>query len=70
MSGFDIQYYPRTTIKAQALVDFIIEYTTGETDDWGVVLWKVQTNGSSNKHAGRIGVVLQSPKGDIIKCAI
>ena len=27
-------------------------------------------NRSSNKHAGGIGVVLQSPKGDIIECVV
>lgn len=59
-----------TMIKAQTLVDFISKFTTGETDDWGVANWKVQTNKSSNKYARGIGVVLQSPKGDIIECAV
>ena len=57
-------------IKSQALVDFIVEFTTSEIDNWGVTPWRVQTNRLSNKCAGGIGVVLQSPKGDIIECAI
>ena len=36
----------------------------------GATLWKVQMDRSSNKCAGGIGVVVQSPEGDIIKCAI
>ena len=36
----------------------------------GVTPWRVQTYGSSNKHAGGIGVVLQSLEGDTIECAI
>lgn len=33
LSEFDIRYYPRTAIKAQALADFIAEFTTGKTND-------------------------------------
>ena len=36
----------------------------------GATLWKVQMDRSSNKCARTIRVVIQSPKGDIIKCAI
>ena len=28
LSQFDVEYYPRTAIKAQALADFIAEFTT------------------------------------------
>ena len=33
LSQFDIEYYPRTAIKAQALVDFIAEFTLLEDDN-------------------------------------
>ena len=33
LSQFDIEYYPRTAIKAQALVDFIAEFTFPEDDN-------------------------------------
>ena len=33
ISQFDIEYYPRTAIKAQALVDFIAEFTLLEDDN-------------------------------------
>ena len=32
LGEFDVQYRPRTTIKAQALVDFIAKFTTGEDE--------------------------------------
>ena len=30
----------------------------------------MHTNGSSNQQAGRVGVVLHSPKGDKIECMV
>ena len=33
LSQFDIEYYPRTAIKAQALVDFVTEFTLPEDDN-------------------------------------
>ena len=44
LSQFDIEYHPRTVIKAQALADFIAEFTTpGSIES----LWTVNTDGSS-----------------------
>ena len=42
----------------------------GEINNWQATPWKVQMNGSSNKHARGIRVVLQSPEGDILECAV
>ena len=33
LNQFDIKYHPRTAIKAQALVDFIAEFTLPEDDN-------------------------------------
>ena len=33
LSQFDIEYHPRTAIKAQALVDFIAEFTLSNEDN-------------------------------------
>ena len=33
LSQFDIEYHPRTAIKAHALVDFITEFTFPEDDN-------------------------------------
>ena len=32
LSQFDIEYHPRTTIKAQALANFVIEFTTPDKE--------------------------------------
>ena len=33
LSQFDIEYHPRTTVKAQALADFIAEFTLLDKED-------------------------------------
>ena len=70
LSEFDIRYQPRHAIKAQALTDFIAEFTTSYGDVEGMEdskKWVVHVDGSSTQHAGGIGVVLQSPEGDKLK---
>ena len=54
LSQFDIEYLPRTAIKAQALADFIAEFTfpnennlTNEDERW-----MIQTDGSSAQKRG------------------
>ena len=71
LSEFDIQYRPRTTVKGQAVADFIVEFTLGE--DQLVEekeQWNIYTDGSSNRRAGGVGVVIQTPQGDKIQCMI
>ncbi|XP_050280556.1 uncharacterized protein LOC126721549 [Quercus robur] len=70
LSEFDIRYQPRNAIKAQALADFIVEFTLsyedlgeGEYNN----KWVVHVDGSSTLYVGGIGVVLQSPEGDKLK---
>ena len=58
LSEFDIQYRPKTTFKAQALADFVIEFTTNEDKGCGATLWLVKTGGSPNRHVEGIGVDL------------
>ena len=70
LSEFDIQYQPRHAIKAQALANFIAEFTPGCGDIEGMEdnkKWVVHVDGSSTQHLGGIGVVLQSPEGDKLK---
>ena len=71
LSEFDIQYRPQTTIKGQAVSDFIAEYTQLEgkgAED--LRQWSIHTDGSSNRNAGGAGMVIQTPEGDKIKCMI
>jgi len=45
-------------IKAQALVDFVIEFTAKEDEGKGAAPWMIRMDGSSNQSARGIGVVL------------
>uniref|UniRef100_A0A2N9GVB7 Reverse transcriptase domain-containing protein n=1 Tax=Fagus sylvatica TaxID=28930 RepID=A0A2N9GVB7_FAGSY len=67
MSEFDIDYRPRTAIKAQALADFIAEFThplkEDEQSEEGKA-WTMNIDGSSTKEMSGAGVVLVSPEKD------
>ena len=70
LSEFDVKYQPRNAIKAQALADFIVEFTSGhrdldEREDNKTRV--VYVDGSSTLHAGGIGFVLKSPEADTLK---
>ena len=67
LSEFDIRYQPRHAIKAQALADFIVEFTPNHDETENSKRWVVHVNGSSTRHAGGVGVVLQSLEGDKLK---
>ena len=47
LSQFDIEYRPRMVIKAQALADFIAEFTDPEHEENHEELWTVHTDGLS-----------------------
>ena len=66
LNEFDIKYQSRHAIKAQALADFITEFTLSDNDLEMVEdkKWIIHVDGSSTQHAGGIGVVLQSLEGD------
>ena len=67
LSEFDIRYQPKSAIKAQALADFIVEFTLSHGDLDGVdetKTWVIYVDGLSTLYAGGIGVILKSPKGD------
>uniref|UniRef100_A0A2N9FY65 RNase H type-1 domain-containing protein n=1 Tax=Fagus sylvatica TaxID=28930 RepID=A0A2N9FY65_FAGSY len=73
MSEFDIDYRPRTAIKAQALADFIAEFThplkedeQSEEDE----AWTVNIDGSSIKEMSGAGVILVSPEKDKLEYAL
>ena len=67
LSRFDIEYRPRTAIKAQALADFIAEFTTPEHEENQEELWMIHTNGSSTQKRGGAGIVITSPEEDVLK---
>ena len=67
LSEFDIRYQPRHAIKAQALADFIAEFTPSHDEAGCSKRWVVHVDGLSTRHAGEIGVVLHSLEGDKLK---
>ena len=70
LSEFDIKYQPRNAIKAQALANFIAEFTPSHGDlheENKTKAWIIQVDRSSTIYVGGIGVVLKSPEGDKLK---
>ena len=70
LSQFDIKYHPQTAIKAQALADFIAEFTTPENTSDQEDLWTINTDGSTTQKGGRAGIVITSPKKDVLKYGV
>ncbi|XP_075478893.1 uncharacterized protein LOC142519748 [Primulina tabacum] len=66
LGEYDIQYEPRTTIKAQVLTDFLAENIHQENED----PWKMYVDGSSSKDGSGVEVVLILPARDEVKLAI
>jgi ribonuclease HI len=70
LSEFDIEYHPRQAIKAQALADFIAEFTVTEdepSEEKPDEEWEIEIDGSSIKGAGGVGIVFKTPEGHLLK---
>nr|XP_023887399.1 uncharacterized protein LOC111999501 [Quercus suber] len=62
LSEFDVRYRPRNAIKAQALADFIAEFTPSYEDLDGKEdseRWVVHVDGSSTQHTGEYEALLK-----------
>ena len=73
MSEFDIDYRPRTVIKAQALANFVVEFThpwNEEEESEEDEAWTVNIDGSSTKEMSGAEIVLVSPKKDKFEYAL
>ena len=70
LSQFDIKYRPRIAIKAQALADFIAEFTAPELQENQEELWTIHRNRSSTQKRGGAGIVITSPKEDVLKYGV
>ena len=70
LSQFDIENRPQMAIKAQALANFIAEFTTPEHEENQEELWTIHTNGSSIHKGGGVGVVITSPEKDVLKYGV
>ena len=69
LNQFDIEYHPRTAITAQALADFIAEFTLldEENPNPEAKRWTIQTDGSSTQGRGGVGVVITALDGEELK---
>ena len=64
LTTFDIEYKPRSTIKAQALADFIVErFGLGGSLEDNLRLCMLAMDGSSNLGSGGVGLMIKSPEG-------
>ena len=63
LSEFDVIYRPRSAIKGQVLVGFMVKMSYVLPRDVGETLWILETDGSSKVGRGRAGMVLQSLEG-------
>ena len=70
LGEFDVQYRPRTAIKAQALANFIAKFTTSEDEEEKPMACMIWIDGSSNQWAKVAGILLRSLEGDTIECAV
>ena len=70
--GHDIRYIPRTTIKPQALADFVTEWTEVQlpTPDVTYEYWTMYFDGSVMAPGSGVGVVLISPDESRLRYAI
>ena len=66
IASHGIQYEPRTTIKSQALADFLVDWTEAQYAPPAPALdgWRMHFDGSKMKSGIGAGVVLTSPRGD------
>ena len=79
LSEFDIDYKPRAAIKAQAMADFVAEFTEPEvcldqrdvvTDSCEAQVWQMSVDGSSGEQGSGAGIVLEGPEGEEISYAV
>ncbi|KAL0421057.1 UNVERIFIED_CONTAM: hypothetical protein Slati_3128600 [Sesamum latifolium] len=71
VSEYDISYLPRTTIKAQALADFVSEMTgTTQEEVFEARPWLLHVDGSSTAQGSGAGIVLTTLQGEDMEFAV
>jgi hypothetical protein len=65
LEQFDIEFHPRTTIKGQALADFLVEFSNIlESEELPKeYTWVVHVDGSLARKRSGVGVTLMNPEG-------
>jgi hypothetical protein len=69
LSKYDIVYNSRTTIKAQALSDFMVEWTETHTlpKERELEYWTINFDGSLQLQGAGAGILITSPQGEHFK---
>lgn len=72
LGEFDICCQPRTTIKGQAFINFLVELTSPESDEGNPpgLSWTLHVDGSSTASANGAGLLLTTLEGVKIEYAI
>ncbi|KAL0444293.1 UNVERIFIED_CONTAM: hypothetical protein Slati_2152000 [Sesamum latifolium] len=71
LSMYDISYLPRTTIKAQALADFVSEMAGISLGDAPKdEKWLLHVDGSSTIQGSGAGIIITSPQGEDLEFAV
>ena len=75
LSEFDIRYKPKTAIKWQILVDFVMEFTSAKHTEntqttTDLPIWKLSVDGAINAQGSGVGLILTSPEGIDIDYAL
>ncbi|KAL0400180.1 UNVERIFIED_CONTAM: Retrovirus-related Pol polyprotein from transposon [Sesamum radiatum] len=71
LSEYDISYLPRTTIKAQALADFVSKVTGAPSEESPRnEKWLLHVDGSSTIQGSGASIVITSPEGEDLEFAI
>ena len=73
LSEYEIKYQPRLSLKGQVIADFIAKLPKKEThpsDCPGEQWWTLLVDGTSRVFRSRVGLILQSPTGELMEQAI
>ncbi|KAK0574861.1 hypothetical protein LWI29_030216 [Acer saccharum] len=73
ISEFDIQFRPRTSVKGQAVADFIAEHSNPEVFSLSterVCRWEMFVDGSSNRHGSGAGIIILTPDRILTQTAL
>ena len=71
LSQFDIEYSPKIASKAQALANFITEFTIPDEeiqDELG--RWTIQIDGSSTRKKGGVGFIINTLERDVLRYVV
>ncbi|XP_022859516.1 uncharacterized protein LOC111380239 [Olea europaea var. sylvestris] len=75
LSEFDLTFRPRHAIKGQTLADFMVEFTKALEmealmEPTEPPTWKLFVDGSSGEAGAGAKIVLESPEGHLLNCAV